>query len=185
MQACTLQLAITVSCSTPKPVSMAALFIWRSTASLLHLCEMAFPSSSLVRWAKAAPSLFTSLSARCASRQGNQKGLARRKFLGPHSPPLPPSSCCQTHIVGQTQGWWQPLTNLPLAVTFASLPLDQWGTNIHASRWSLPIRRNLPPFLWVRDQQQLLCQRGYLSKHCGGWFSHPLIRSRVHCRWAL
>ena len=77
---------------------------------------------------------------------GNQQGLARRKFLGPHSPPLPPSSCCQTHGAGQTQGWWQPHTKLPLAVTFASLPLDQWGTNIHASRWSLPIRRNLPPF---------------------------------------
>ena len=126
MQACTLQLAVTVSCSAPKPVSMAALFIWRSTASLLHLCKMAFPSSCPVRRAKAAPSLFTSLSARCASRQGNQKGLARRKFLGPHSPPLPPSSCCQTHIVGQTQGRWQFLTNLPLAVTFASLPLDHW-----------------------------------------------------------
>ena len=95
---------------------------------------------------------------------GNQQGLARRKFLGPHSPPLPPSSCCQTHGAGQTQGRWQPHTKLPLAVTFASLPLDQWwGTNIHASRWSLPIRRNLPPFLWVGDQQQMLCQRGYLS----------------------
>ena len=36
MQACTLQLAVTVSCSTLKPVSMAALFIWRSTASLVQ-----------------------------------------------------------------------------------------------------------------------------------------------------
>ena len=88
--------------------------------------------------------------------------------------------CCQTHSVGQ--GWWQPPTKLPLAVTFVSLPLDQWGTNIHASWWSLPMRRNPPPFLWVRDQQQLLCKRGYLSKHCGGWFSHPMNRSRVHCR---
>ena len=122
--------------------------------------RVAFPSSCLVRWAKAAPSLFTSLSARCASRQGNQKGLARRKFLGPHSPPLPPSSCCQTHIVGQTQGWWQPLTNLPLAVTFASLPLDQWGTNIHASRWSLPIRRNLPPFFGSETSSNWFVKEG-------------------------
>ena len=27
--------------------------------------------------------------------------MARRKFLGPHSPPLPPSSCCQTHGAGR------------------------------------------------------------------------------------
>ena len=36
---------------------------------------------------------------------------------------------------------------------------------------------------WWQPQsspQQLLCQRGHLSKHCGDWFSHPLIRSRVH-----
>ena len=91
--------------------------------------------------------------------------------IGKKEIPWSPQSSSAPFVLlpaGQTQGWWQPHTKLPLAVTFASMPLDQQGTNIYASRWSLPIRRNLPPFLWVGDQQQMLCQRGYLSNHCGG-----------------
>ena len=46
--------------------------------------------------------------------------ICRQIDEGPNLPRTLPNTWCRAN-----QGWWQPHTKLPLAVTFASLPLDQ------------------------------------------------------------
>ena len=112
---------------------------------------MASPSSYPV--CRAAPSLFTSLSAPLCQPQRDSATIGKNAIPWARQS----SSCCRRHSLGQTQGWWQPQSS------------PQSHPSPCPCRWTSegPIclrKRNLPSLVGPRPAATAVSKRASLKE---------------------
>ena len=94
----------------------------------------------------------------CASHQKSRPQVARRRSLGPDTPPLPPSTCCNRHSQGAS-----PRSH-PWQSQVRQSSVEQ--RHLLATRPS-PGGESGPP-LWDPALLLLLSRRWHIAKHCDG-----------------